>query len=130
ERIDKAGERFDYATSKPHFEKWSDEFSKATGGRSRGNIRVMHTMKAAGKVIDLGFDDSSRQIAFRGKVVDDDEWKKVEEGVYTGVSIGGKYVKRWNDPSQPDVTRYTARPSEISFVDNPCMYGARFDVMK
>jgi hypothetical protein len=52
---------------------------------------------AAGKVIAYQFDDAEKAIDIGTKIVDDAEWKKVEEGVYTGFSIGGKYVKRWKD---------------------------------
>ncbi len=55
------------------------------------------------------------------------EWKKVEAGVYTGFSIGGAYVKRYRDGA---VTRYVARPSEVSLVDNPCNPDAVFQLVK
>jgi hypothetical protein len=47
--------------------------------------------------------------------------------VYTGFSIGGKYVKSWRDG---EYVRYTAEPNEGSLVDNPCMYGAHFSAIK
>jgi hypothetical protein len=61
------------------------------------------------------------------KIVDNNEWEKVVQGVYTGFSIGGSYVKRWTDGAS---TRYTAKPAEVSIVDNPCMYGATFTMVK
>ena len=63
------------------------------------------------------------------KIVDDDEWRKVQEGVYTGFSQGGRYVKRWPDPDT-GLVRYTAEPHEISLVDLPCVPDATFDVVK
>jgi hypothetical protein len=96
---------------------------KRTQGKSKGNVRAMHKDIAAGKLIALNFNDTDRQIEVGAKVVDDAEWKKVEEGVYTGFSIGGGYVNRWPDPGTA-LTRYTARPTEVSLVDNPCMPGA------
>ena len=63
------------------------------------------------------------------KIVDDDEWRKVQEGVYTGFSQGGRYVKRWAD-ADSGLTRYTAEPHEISLVDLPCVPDATFDVVK
>jgi hypothetical protein len=48
ETTDRAGEIFDYASSKPHFEKWSADLAKASDGKSLGNVRVMHQLKAAG----------------------------------------------------------------------------------
>lgn len=127
---DKSGELFDYESSKPNFEKWSDSFAKATDGKSVGNLRVMHTAKAAGKLTSIAFDDDARKIEAVAKVVDDDEWKKVEEGVYSGFSIGGKYQKRWKDGEQPELTRYTADPAEVSLVDNPCIPTATFSLVK
>src|SRR5690242_8785037 len=42
EIVDKQGEIFDYQSSKPYFKSWSDEISKATDGKSLGNVREMH----------------------------------------------------------------------------------------
>ncbi|UGY15127.1 NUDIX domain-containing protein [Bradyrhizobium septentrionale] len=127
EEVDRANEIFDYATSKPHFEKWSGDIAKVTDGKSLGNVRSMHSAIAAGKLTDIGFDDARKAIDIAAKVVDDNEWKKVEEGVYTGFSIGGRYLKRWQDG---DAKRYTAAPSEISLVDLPCGPSATFSMIK
>jgi hypothetical protein len=124
---DKAGEIFDYDSSKPYIKAWVEGFSQATNGKSYGNVRAMHSAIAAGKLIGIGFDDKNKQIPVCAKIIDDNEWKKVEEGVYTGFSIGGKYVKKWPDGT---ATRYTANPSEVSIVDNPCMSGALFTMVK
>lgn len=127
ETPDAAGEVFDYTTSKPYFEKWSGDIAKASGGKSLGNVRVMHTAKAAGKVTDIFFDDSEKAIDVVTKCVDDDEWKKIEAGVYTGFSMGGAYVKKWKDG---DNSRYTGKPVEISYVDAPCIPTATFELSK
>lgn len=129
EMVDKVGEVFDYKASKPHFSKWSQEFARMTDGKSMGNLRSMHSNIAAGKLISMQFDDGNRKIDIGAKVVDDNEWDKVMEGVYTGFSIGGKYAKRWDDPGMK-ATRYEAVPSEASLVDNPCIPGAVFSVIK
>jgi hypothetical protein len=129
ETPDRSGEIFDYASSKPNFEKWSAETAAASGGKSLGAVRVMHTAIAAGKLTDIAFDDDAKRITVCAKIVDDDEWKKVQEGVYTGFSQGGRYVKRWADP-ETGLTRYTAEPHEISLVDLPCVPDATFDVVK
>jgi len=50
EIVDKDGEIFDYASSKPCFEEWSAEISAATSGRSLGNVREMHRSSAVGKL--------------------------------------------------------------------------------
>ena len=97
-------------------------------GKSRGNLRAMHGAVAAGKITALAFNDDAKQIEICAKVVDDAEWRKVEEGVYTGFSQGGTYARRWTD--EDGRTRYTAAPSEISLVDLPCLPQARFEMIK
>jgi len=129
ETPDRSGEIFDYASSKPYFEKWSSEAAQASGGKSLGAVRAMHGSVAAGKLTDIAFDDDAKRVTVCAKIVDDDEWRKVQEGVYTGFSQGGRYVKRWADPDS-GLTRYTAEPHEISLVDLPCVPDATFDVVK
>lgn len=125
---DNAGETFDYDGSKPYFQKWSDNAYSTSGGKSYGNLRVMHTSKVAGLVSSpLGFDDENKTIQACTKVVDDDEWKKVLTGCYTGFSMGGRYVERIN---KGDEKRYVADPVEISLVDKPCIPTATFEVIK
>jgi len=127
---DHADEIMDYATAKPMFEAWSQDIEKASRGRSVGNLRAMHGSVAAGKLDQIHFDDDARRIATVAKVVDDAEWKKVLEGVYTGFSMGGRYVERWPDPENPQLTRYTPQPMEVSLVDHPCIPSATFEVVK
>jgi hypothetical protein len=129
ETPDRAGEIFDYASSKPYFKQWSAEALAASGGKSLGAVRAMHGPVAAGKLTDIAFDDEAKQITVAAKIVDDDEWRKVQEGVYTGFSQGGRYVKRWAD-AETGLTRYTAEPHEISLVDLPCVPNATFEVVK
>ena len=129
ETPDRAGEIFDYASSKPYFEQWSAEALAASGGKSFGAVRAMHGPVAAGKLTDIAFDDDAKRITVAAKIVDDDEWRKVQEGVYTGFSQGGRYVKRWPD-ADTGLTRYTAEPHEISLVDLPCVRDATFEVVK
>jgi hypothetical protein len=81
EEPDLSGEICDYASTKPHYEKWSESVHKASGGQSFGNLRAMHGTTAAGKVVDISFDDAARKIEICAKVVDDNEWRKVQEGV-------------------------------------------------
>jgi hypothetical protein len=128
EMADRSGEICDYESTKPHYEKWSDEIAQSSGGKSLGNLRAMHGAVAAGKVTALTFNDDEKQIEICAKVVDDDEWRKVQEGVYTGFSQGGTYVRRWTD--ETGLTRYTAAPSEISLVDLPCLPQAHFEMIK
>ena len=126
EIIDKAGEIFDYETSVPFFKAWSAGFEKDTDGKSLGNIRAMHGKTLAGKCISIEFNDADKAIDIGTKIVDNNEWEKVEEGCYTGFSIGGSYVKKWSDPVNKDAIRFTADPVEISIVDSPCVPTAKF----
>jgi hypothetical protein len=127
---DKSGEIMHYGLSKPNFVTWSGAMEKASNGQSVGNLRAMHKSVAAGKITSLTFDDENQRIECCGKVVDDAEWNKVLEGVYTGFSVGGDYGKRWKDPKDPGTTWYVAVPNEISLVDNPCITQATFEVVK
>ncbi len=127
ETPDRGGDVFDYASSKPNFEAWSEDMRKASDGKSLGNIRAMHGLKAAGKVTGLDFNDADKAIEICAHIVDDDEWKKVEEGVYTGFSPGGKFTRRWRDGA---FTRYTGKPNEISLVDIPANPAATFAMVK
>jgi len=134
EALDKTApipEIMDYESSKPHFEAWSKYFSDATDGKSLGNLRAMHKAISAGKLIALQFDDPAKKVRIGAKVVDDQEWAKVMEGVYTGFSVGGSYL----DPKLvkvggKDARRYTAKPSEASLADLPCMPGAVFEMVR
>ncbi len=130
EKPDVTGEVCDYASTKPQYQKWSQGFASATEGRSLGNLRAMHSHVAAGKLVEIAFNDEAKRIEICGKVIDDAEWQKVEEGVYTGFSQGGRYLKRWSDPDDARLTRYTAEPLEVSLVDHPCLPDATFSVIK
>jgi hypothetical protein len=127
---DKSGEIMDYETARPEFEAWSADIAKASNGKSAGNLRAMHGSVAAGRLDRIVFDDKEKRIGTVAKVVDDAEWDKVLEGVYTGFSMGGKYKKRWRDALRPELTRYTPEPMEVSLVDNPCIPSATFEVLK
>ena len=127
EIVDKEGEIFDYDSSKPYFKRWSDEISKATAGKSLGNVREMHEPSAVGKLVAIAFDDDLKQIRVGARIVDSVAWQKCMLGVYTGFSIGGAYVKAWKDG---EYVRFTASPVEISVVDNPCLPGAHFTAVK
>jgi len=128
ETPDAVGEICDYATAKAQFQAWSDSMQKASNGKSLGNVRAQHDMKkAAGKLTEISFDDDAKRIDFVAKIVDDQEWEKVEEGVYTGFSPGGKYAKRWQDGAHK---RYTPTVRELSIVDVPCNPSATFTMIK
>ena len=127
---DKEEEVCDYDTTKPFYQAVIDEMSKATDGQNFFPLREMHQLSAAGKCIGFDFRDGDKEIFMGFKVVDDTAWKKVDEGVYTGFSHGGSIVKMWDDPQFSGCQRYTADPSEISLVDNPCLGVAHFAYVK
>lgn len=128
--LDRANEIFDYSGSKPYFEKWSAAAHKATDGKSFGNLRSMHGQVAAGKLDQIAFNDDAELIEIAAKVVDPVEQKKCEEGVYTGFSMGGRYIKKWTDKDNAKATRYIADPYEASLVDLPCIPDATFEYVK
>src|SRR3984893_13899555 len=127
EVADRMGEICDYESTKPLYQKWSADFAKTSAGKSFGNLRSMHGHVAAGKLTAINCNDGAKQIEICAKVVDDGEWNKVVEGVYTGFSQGGAYAKRWQDG---ELTRYTAEPHEVSLVDLPCLPNATFEMIK
>lgn len=130
EHPDNANEVFDYETSKPHFEKWSQDMAKASGGKHVGNVRAMHSNIAAGGLSEIIFDDMAKTITVTADIVDDGEWNKVQKGIYTGFSIGGKYLKKWTDALNKALKRYTGVPSEVSLVDAPCNGFCSFTLVK
>lgn len=130
ETPDKTREVCDYASTVPHYKAWSDEIHKASGGKSLGNVREMHDNKAVGKLTSINFNDEEKQIEICAKIIEDSTWNKVVEGVLTGFSQGGDYEKRWKDPDDPTLTRYTAVPAEVSVVDNPCLARGSFEYIK
>lgn len=130
EEVDRSREVVDYAAARAAFERWSEEMRTASGGKSLGNIRVMHQPRVAGRVIDITYLDDERAIDVAIKVDDDQIWQMCKAGAYTGLSIGGAYAKKWDDPDQPGVKRYEPKISELSIVDRPCVPSATFQVLK
>lgn len=129
ERPDQVREIMDYASSRPNFEKWSGAAYKRSGGKSKGNVREMHEPKAAGKVVEISFNDTEKAVDIGTYCADDGTWQKVLDGVLTGFSIGGT-AKRYPDPKNPSFIRYTAYPTEISYVDSPMLEEATFSLIK
>lgn len=129
ETPDKSGEVCDYATAKGAFEAWSQEISKVSKGKSKGNVRKMHGKEAVGKVIEIAFDDVNKVIS--GCVeVNEQTVQEAEKGILNGFSIGGSYVKKWACPVHKGMTRFTPAIAELSVVDNPCVPNAVFDAIK
>lgn len=78
------------------------------------NIREMHQLSAVGVVKSAGLDDKG--LLLEAKVVDDAAWEKVREGVYKGLSIGGRVTKR-DALNKAIITGVDL--TEISLVDRP-----------
>ncbi len=89
------------------------------------NIREMHQLSAVGVAKEAAVDDKGLYIGAR--IVDDQAWQKVIEGVYKGYSIGGRVTAR--DPA--DFKTITGLVlNEISLVDRPANPEAIFDYWK
>jgi hypothetical protein len=89
------------------------------------NIREMHQLSAVGVAKEAAVDD--RGLYVGAKIVDDQAWQKVVEGVYKGYSIGGRITHR--DPA--DFKTITGLVlNEISLVDRPANPEAIFDYWK
>ncbi len=89
------------------------------------NIREMHQLSAVGVAQEAIVDDKGLYIG--AKIVDDQAWRKVTEGVYKGYSIGGHVTER--DPT--DYKTITGLVlNEISLVDRPANPEAVFDYWK
>lgn len=86
------------------------------------NVREMHQPSAVGVAKEATIDDKGLYLVC--KVVAEDAWQKVKEGVYKGFSIGGKMLSKVGD----EITGL--RLTEISLVDRPANPEAVFDCWK
>jgi hypothetical protein len=98
------------------------EFDQKTGKYRYGGLREMHQLSAVGKTMKAKID--KKGLFIQGKVVDDNAWKKVKEGVYAGFSVGGKIVKQVGNRIKD------LKLSEISLVDRPANPEAIFTMIK
>lgn len=89
------------------------------------NIREMHQPSAVGIAKEATIDDRGLYLA--AKIVDDEAWGKVVQGVYKGFSIGGRITAR--DPADRNIITGLAL-TEISVVDRPANPEAVFDCWK
>ena len=89
------------------------------------NIREMHQPSAVGVAKEAEIDDKGLHLAAR--IVDDEAWKKVTEGVYKGFSIGGKVTAR--DATAKHVIT-GVELLEISLVDRPANPEAVIELYK
>jgi len=89
------------------------------------NIREMHQPSAVGVAKEAAIDDKGLYLAAR--IVDDEAWRKVTEGVYKGFSIGGRVTER--DTAQKHVIT-GVELMEISLVDRPANPEAVIELYK
>lgn len=148
---DKENEICDYDDSKPFYVAWSDDMYNATSTTgqdpSRGNVRLQHdASKVGGKVLLITYDDANKTISVVTEPRNDEVWRDVQGGFFTGFSQGGKYVYRRCETCQSDLgepgnfdcpkckcavyCRYACAPVEVSYVDSPCLGKARFSYVK
>lgn len=85
-------------------------------------IRRMHNNDAIGTTLTTKIDDKGLYI--EAKIVDEDAWKKVKEGVYRGFSIGGKVINKIREVITD------LRLVEISLVDVPANKQAKVLLFK
>ena len=78
------------------------------------NIREMHQPSAVGVAKEAMVD--GKGLWLKAKIVDDEAWRKVKEGVYKGFSIGGAVTDR--DGGNPQIITGVDL-TEISLVDRP-----------
>lgn len=138
EVLDKTGEVLTYEGSKEAFDEWP------------GNIREMHQNIAAGKAVEITFDDDRKEISVDSYISRGapDTWEKVLDGTLEFYSVGGKRV-RSTKKSAKDVPEHVFRllkdgekrpkkvvwtPAwkmvELSLVDNPALPIAQFELVK
>ncbi|SIS88477.1 HK97 family phage prohead protease [Alicyclobacillus vulcanalis] len=94
-----------------------------------GNIREMHAPSAVGAADKLEFDENEDPW-IRARIVDPVAIKKIESGVYKGLSIGIKRPVIKRDPEAPGGRIVGGEIVEISVVDRPAVPSAKFDVVK
>jgi len=92
------------------------------------NLREMHTASAVGKGVELITDDLGAYLT--AKVVDTDAALKVDEGVYTGFSIGIKGAEVIKDENAPNGRITGGRIVEVSLVDRPANPSCSISVAK
>lgn len=129
EELDRQGDIVDYEAAKKAFSEWP------------GNIREQHDPKRAiGKNTLTEFDDENKQILIGAKISRSADgvnaWTKVQEGIFTGFSIGGKIFKTIRDTIKTDDGEVSANRitdfslSEVSLVDVPACPSAQFVMVK
>ena len=95
-----------------------------------GNIREQHDpQRAVGKAqsVDL---DAAPGPYLAAKIVDDEAWRKVKEGVYNGFSVGIKGPQIVRDATARNGRIVGGTLIEVSVVDRPANDAAKFTLVK
>ena len=82
-----------------------------------GNIREMHQSKAIGKAMEM--EQSGTGFVVEAKIVDSEAARLVEEGIYTGFSVGIKGARVEKSESAPGGMIRSGKIVEVSLVDRP-----------
>jgi hypothetical protein len=94
-----------------------------------GNIREQHnSARPVGKALSLDLDTPVGP-SIVAKIVDDDCWRKCEEGVFSGFSIGIRDARIVRDGRAPRGTIMGGNIFEISVVDHPSVRKAAFGLV-
>ena len=82
-----------------------------------GNIREMHQSKAIGKAMEM--EQSGTGYVVEAKIVDSEAARLVEEGIYTGFSVGIKSARIEKSAEAPGGMIRSGKIVEVSLVDRP-----------
>jgi len=122
ETVDSESDVIDYGATKAAVAEWTQW----------RNIREMHHPSAVGVAVEITLDDAAKALDLGVKVVDDEAWRKVKEGVYKGFSVAGLVfdvvMTKLDGQDVRRITRYAL--TEISLVDRPANPSARFSMLK
>jgi phage head maturation protease len=110
-------------------EKWAKE-ALAEWFEKAANIRQMHSasIPPAGKGVELEAKGCDHWL--KSRIVEPGAQRLVEEGVYTGYSIGIKAPRIIRDPQAPNGRIVGGKIVEVSVVDYPALESAKFVVAK
>jgi hypothetical protein len=132
EEIDKQKEIVRFPGAVKAFDAQDIYFTKASKGKSKGNVRSMHQPIAAGRVIAWEADEKRKAIPIGTKIDDDAEWAKAKAGTYIGFSIGGEVTKEHKETIDGQEINIIDEFDliEVSLVDHPACPSAVFSVVK
>lgn len=96
-----------------------------------GNIRQQHDpRKPVGKATTVDMNTASGVPVVRARIVDDNAWKLIQEGVLSGFSIGVKNPIIVHDKGAPKGRIVGGNLVEVSVVDHPANMEAKFAICK